>query len=102
MGKYLKLFDNHNGYTAYTADTENYLLPNVSYCIEQDECHFNPYNEPSQGLVLLTTYSVSSAEPTCPLYLHLYRKKTHTIYSNDVPKHSLFQKYHVVFARFGQ
>ena len=64
MGKYLKLFDNHNGYTAYTADTENFLLPNVSYCIQENECHFKPYSEPSQGLVLSATYSVSSAEPT--------------------------------------
>lgn len=40
MTKYLKKFANHNGYTAYTADTQNYILPNVSYCVEQNECHF--------------------------------------------------------------
>ena len=70
MGKYLKLFDNHNGYTAYTADTENYLLPNVSYCIEQDEVHFNPYNEPSQGLVLATAYNVEDASEPTQLYYY--------------------------------
>ena len=60
MAKYLKLFQNHNGYTAYTADTENFLLPNVSYCIEQDEVHFNPYNEPSQDTIITATFHSDS------------------------------------------
>ncbi|MBO7417465.1 MAG: leucine-rich repeat protein [Bacteroidaceae bacterium] len=70
MGKYLKLFQNHNGYTAYTADTENFLLPNVSYCIEQDEVHFNPYNEPSQGLVFIATYNQDQSME--PVFLYAY------------------------------
>ena len=62
MAKYLKLFENHNGYTAYTADTENILLPNVSYCIEQDEVHFNPLNAPSVGNVIMTKYRTTSPQ----------------------------------------
>lgn len=27
---YLKEFENHNAYTEYTADTSNFVLPNVS------------------------------------------------------------------------
>ena len=72
MAKYLKLFENHNGYTAYTADTENYLLPNVSYCIEQNEVHFNPYNEPSQGLVLVATYTTTSSQEEIILIGHTW------------------------------
>lgn len=37
--KYVKLFENHSGYTAYTADTENFVKPNVSYCVQENECH---------------------------------------------------------------
>ena len=47
MGKYLKQFDTHQQYEAYTADTENFILPNVSYCIDTpNEVHYNPYVEP--------------------------------------------------------
>lgn len=44
MAKYLKEFENHNGYTAYTADTENFILPNVSYCVQENEVHMTPYD----------------------------------------------------------
>ena len=47
MGKYLKQFDTHQQYEAYTADTSNFILPNVSYCIDTpNEVHYNPYVEP--------------------------------------------------------
>ena len=36
--KYLKLFDNHSDYDAYT---NNMITPNVSYCLLEDEVHFN-------------------------------------------------------------
>ena len=38
--KYLKKFNNHTDYTEYMSD--NPLLPNVSYCVQQDEVHFTP------------------------------------------------------------
>ena len=38
--KYLKKFNNHTEYETYMA--ENPLLPNVSYCVTQDEVHFTP------------------------------------------------------------
>jgi hypothetical protein len=60
MAKYLKLFENHNGYTAYTADTENFILPNVSYCIQENEVHFNPYNEPSQDTIITAIFHSDS------------------------------------------
>lgn len=38
--KYLKKFSNHTDYAAYMADSP--YLPNVSYCVAQDEVHFTP------------------------------------------------------------
>ena len=38
--KYLKLFDNHSGYTEYMSGEA--ILPNVSHCILEDEVHYNP------------------------------------------------------------
>ena len=39
--KYTKLFNNHNEYVAYTASTE-FIIPNVSYCKQEDESHCTP------------------------------------------------------------
>lgn len=40
--KYTRLFQNHTEYEAYTADTTNFILPNVSYCVQEDEAHCTP------------------------------------------------------------
>ena len=40
MAKYIKLFNNHNEYTAFT-QTEEFVKPNVSYCISENEVHYN-------------------------------------------------------------
>ena len=43
MGKYIKLFDTHSQYESSTADTQNFILPNVSYCKDQaNVVHYNP------------------------------------------------------------
>ena len=41
MGKYIKLFENHAQYEAFTATTE-FIKPNVSHCIQEVEIHYNP------------------------------------------------------------
>lgn len=44
--KYLKEFQTHVQYEAYTADTSNFILPNVSSCRNvQNEVHFNPRSQ---------------------------------------------------------
>ena len=43
MGKYIKLFDTHSEYLAFT-QTDDFLKPNVSHCIQEDEVHYNPYD----------------------------------------------------------
>lgn len=59
--KHLKLFNNHNDYNTDIATAE---LPNVSYCIVQDEVHYNPY-VPETRLVL--KYNVTSTSSTTKL-----------------------------------
>jgi hypothetical protein len=40
--KYLKSFENHSQYESYTADTTNFIKPNVSLCVNENEVHYNP------------------------------------------------------------
>lgn len=40
MAEYLKLFENHTDYEAYMQD--NPTTPNVSYCIDVRDVHYNP------------------------------------------------------------
>ena len=57
MSKYLRLFNNHAEYLAFT-QTSDFLLPNVSHCISEDDVHYNPietmlvgkYNVPQNTL----------------------------------------------------
>ena len=41
MGKYLKKFNSHAEYNAFTATTA-FILPNVSLCVNEDDLHYNP------------------------------------------------------------
>lgn len=38
--EYIKQFQTHNQYEAYV-ESENFIRPNVSYCVDKDELHFN-------------------------------------------------------------
>lgn len=42
MAKYLKLFENHQGYESFI-QTDEFIKPNVSHCIEDNHVHYNPY-----------------------------------------------------------
>ena len=41
MGKYLKLFETHSEYNTYINGNDK-VLPNVSYCEDNNEVHYNP------------------------------------------------------------
>lgn len=45
MKEYIKLFNNHDAYTAFT-QTEDFVKPNVSHCITENEVHYNPFVPP--------------------------------------------------------
>ena len=66
MGKYLKLFTNHNEYLAFT-HTEGYLLPNVSHCFTEKDVHYNPITTETR---LMVTYNVSDASNATQLYFY--------------------------------
>ena len=42
MAIYLKKFETMSQYNAYTADTENFILPNVSLTVDNSTVHYNP------------------------------------------------------------
>ena len=65
MGKYIKLFDTHAQYESYTADTQNFILPNVSYCVDTpNEVHYNPYVAPPETRVVVKYDVIDTANPT--------------------------------------
>lgn len=41
MKEYIKLFNNHQEYEAFT-QTDKFEKPNVSHCIEENDVHYNP------------------------------------------------------------
>lgn len=42
MSSYIKLFNNHTQYSTFAASND-FITPNVSACIAENEAHFNPY-----------------------------------------------------------
>ena len=42
MGKYLKKFGTHADYVSFT-QTEDFIKPNVSYCVQENDVHYNPW-----------------------------------------------------------
>ena len=48
MGKYIKKFDTHSDYEDFI-ETEDYIEPNVSYCVDDVEVHYNPIPDPYNG-----------------------------------------------------
>ena len=47
MSKYLKKFETMSQYNAYTADTANFILPNVSLTVDNNTVHYNPSTPPT-------------------------------------------------------
>lgn len=52
---YLRKFENHSGYETFTATTE-FVLPNVSRCVQENDVHYNPWTFEAAYL----TFSVKS------------------------------------------
>ena len=47
MAIYLKKFETMSQYNAYTADTANFILPNVSLTVDNNTVHYNPSTPPT-------------------------------------------------------
>ena len=83
MGQYIKLFETHAEYTAFT-QTEDFLLPNVSYCEDQtDVVHYNPIPTPETRVI--ATFNVASAG-NVKLYGYRYYESSpsYNIYGVDL------------------
>ena len=48
MKKYIRLFNNHQGYDDFTK-TSDFVKPNVSHCIAENEVHYTPIPDPYNG-----------------------------------------------------
>lgn len=47
--KYLKEFENHSLYSAFT-DTDEFIKPNVSICVRENDVHYNPLTDADRYL----------------------------------------------------
>ena len=65
--EYLRLFENHSGYTEFK-NSINFIKPNVSHCIEQNEMHYSPKipyitininAEATENFTIATTHNIS-------------------------------------------
>jgi len=69
MGKYLKKFGSHSDYITFIGgggDTP-FLRPNVSYCVDGNDTHYNPITTK-----LIITYNVTDATNPTRLYYYEY------------------------------
>jgi len=69
MSKFLKQFNTTAEYNAYTADTENFILPNVSLTVDNNTVHYNPSTPPTPVEArLVAKYVTFSAEEEIMLF----------------------------------
>ena len=67
MGTYIKVFDTHADYLAFT-QTEDFVLPNVSYCEDEiDVVHYSPLLPPT-NTKLVAKYNILTAGITRKLF----------------------------------
>lgn len=70
MSKYLKKFENHTQYESYTADTANFIKPNVSLCVNENEVHYNPSSPTPVETMVVAKFNVGDTDnPTQICYL---------------------------------
>lgn len=73
--KYLKKFNTHSDYETFTGSTE-FILPNVSYCVNEDEAHFSPYVYTPElvdmGLPSGTLWATTNIGANSPVEVGLY------------------------------
>ena len=92
MSLFLKLFDTTAEYNAYTADTENFILPNVS-CTMDDltKAHYNPYVPPETRVI--ATYNVTSTSSPTPIGYNQYTSGFSVIEIDGVVQPSVVSAY---------
>ena len=56
MGKYIKLFNTHAEYEAFI-QTNDFIKPNVSHCVQEDDVHYNPWTWAEEYLTFVAKES---------------------------------------------
>lgn len=69
MAIFLKKFETMSQYNAYTADTENFILPNVSLTVDNSTVHYNPSTPPTPTETrLVCKYNVEDTSSETTLF----------------------------------
>lgn len=77
--RYLRTFGNHNNYEDFI-ETETFVKPNVSYCIQQNEVHYNPIETR-----LVVKYNVTDvSQPTLLYYYFNYSGASYSFLGVDM------------------
>ena len=61
--KYIKKFETHSDYEDYL-ESQDYLTPNVSYCVDQNEVHFEKYVPAPETRIVATFNVTDTNNPT--------------------------------------
>ena len=64
--KYVKIFNQHTDYNTYITGN-NKILPNVSYCDNEEDVHYNPWIDP----ILIVKYNVVDDSNPTMLYFYM-------------------------------
>ena len=86
---YLKVFPEHTSYEAeVNVGGEEFKIPNVSYCDDADDIHFNPYNtiEFYVGNITGTTPQTASIFTDVNNYVDVTIREENKWYSYVFPK----------------
>lgn len=94
MGKYIKKFDTHSDYEDFI-ETEDFIRPNVSYCVDNKDVHYNPYVDPFNGHAyvdlglpsgtLWATMNVGATSETDYGNYYMYGMGSRTYNNDDTP-----------------
>lgn len=79
MSNYLKLFNTHAEYSAFT-QTEEFVRPNVSHCIQENEVHYNPIPIP------MVTCKFNVTDASAPIIICLSYDEEDMLASNNFDK----------------
>lgn len=89
MAKYLKKFSAHTDYNSFT-QSEDFITPNVSHCVTENEMHYNPIPDPR----LIMTFFIWESDLEYGTELYYYNAVAQE-YSPAVKGVDLFDKIEV-------
>lgn len=86
--KYIKKFENHSDYEEYIV-SEDAIKPNVSYCVDNKDVHYNPWEETR----VVAKYNVTSTSSPTKIGYDLYTSAFTEIEIDGVVQPSVVSAY---------